>query len=59
MLNDFSFLAQLKLSRLRHFFFPPREGEMRLEVADCLFFLGLSLWLTLSTLWEDADEGEE
>ncbi|MGL5720090.1 MAG: hypothetical protein ACRCYP_04790 [Alphaproteobacteria bacterium] len=59
MLNDFSFVAQRKLSRLRHFFFPPREGGARLCIADRLFFFGLALWLTLSTLWEDADEGDE
>ncbi len=59
MLNDFSFLAQRKLSHLRHFFFPLREEGTRLCIADCLFFLGLSLWLTLSMLWEDADEGED
>ncbi|MGL5719790.1 MAG: hypothetical protein ACRCYP_03225 [Alphaproteobacteria bacterium] len=59
MLNDFSFLAQRKLSHLRHFFFPQREGEIPLCIGDRLFFFGLSLWLTLSMLWEDADEGDE
>ncbi len=59
MLNDFSFVAQRKLSRLRHFFFPPREGGGRLGLGDRLFFFGLALWLTLSTLREDADEGDD
>ncbi|MGL5784430.1 MAG: hypothetical protein ACRCYZ_03035 [Alphaproteobacteria bacterium] len=59
MLNDFSFQVQRKLSRLRHFFFPPREGKGGLGLSDCFFFLGFSLWLTLSTLWEDADEGDD
>ncbi|MGL4426891.1 MAG: hypothetical protein ACRCUQ_03970 [Alphaproteobacteria bacterium] len=59
MLNDFSFLLQRKLSHLRYFFFPSREGGGSLGLGDRLFFFGLALWLALSTLWEDADEGDE
>ncbi|MGL5784798.1 MAG: hypothetical protein ACRCYZ_05010 [Alphaproteobacteria bacterium] len=59
MLNDFSFLAQRKLSHLRHFFFPSREEGACLGLGDCLFFFGLALWLTLSTLWEAADKGDD
>ncbi|MGL4427031.1 MAG: hypothetical protein ACRCUQ_04685 [Alphaproteobacteria bacterium] len=59
MLNDFSFHVQSKLSRLRHFFFPSGAGEGWLDASDCLLILGLSIWLTLSAWWEDADEGDD